>query len=67
MNNSVFRKTMENIQVHRHTKIVTANRRGTCLVSEPNYHTKKSAGNGNEQIVNGLSILDISKIVMYEY
>ena len=39
MNNSVFGKTMENIRKHRGTKLVTTDKKGSKLVSEPNYHT----------------------------
>ena len=41
MNNSVFRKTMENVRWHRDIKLVTTDKRRNQLVSEPNYHTKK--------------------------
>ena len=40
MNNPVFGKTMENVRKHRDIKLVTADKRTNCLVSEPNYHTK---------------------------
>ena len=39
MNNSVFRKTMENIRNHRNIKLVTTDKKRSKLVSEPNYHT----------------------------
>ena len=41
MNNSVFRKTMENVRKHRDIKLVTADRRRNQLASEPNYYTRK--------------------------
>ena len=41
MNNSVFRKTMENVRKHREIKSVTTNKRRRKLVSEPYYHTTK--------------------------
>ena len=40
-NNSVFGKTMENARNHRDIKLVTTNKKGNILVSEPNYHTTK--------------------------
>ena len=39
MNNSVFRKTMENIRKHSHIKLVTTDKKRSKLVSKPNYHT----------------------------
>ena len=39
MNNSVFRKTMENIRNHRDINLVTTDKKRSKLVSEPNYHT----------------------------
>ena len=41
MNNDVFGKTMENVREHRDIKLVTTDKRGNQLVSEPNYHTTK--------------------------
>ena len=38
MNNSVFRKTMENVRNHRDIKLVTSDKRRKRLASEPNYH-----------------------------
>ena len=80
MNNSVFGKTMENIRKHRDIKLVTTNKKRSKLVSEPNYHTinyisedlsiiemNKTRVKMNKPIYLGLSILDISKILMYEF
>ena len=79
MNNSVFGKTMENIRKHRDIKLVTTDKKGSKLVSEPNYHTinlisedlsiidiKKAKVKMNKPIYLGLSILEISKMLMYE-
>ena len=41
MNNSVFRKAMENVRKHRDTKLVTTDVKRNKLVSEPNYHGTK--------------------------
>ena len=80
MNNSVFGKTMENIRKHRDIKLVTTDKRRIKLVSEPNYHTinlifedlsiiemKKTKVKMNKPIYLGLSILEISKTLMYEF
>ena len=81
MNNAVFRKTMENVRKHSDIKLVTTERRRNYLVLEPNYHTtnfftenllaikmKKEAEifmNKHAQL--GLLILELSKILMYEF
>ena len=80
MNNSVFGKTMENIRKHRDIKLVTTDKKRTKLVSEPNCHTinlisedlsiiemKKTKVKMNKPIYLGLSILEISKTLMYEF
>ena len=80
MNNSVFGKTMENIRKHRDIKLVTTDRKRSKLVSEANYYTinlisedlsiiemKKTKVKMNKPIYLGLSILEISKILMYEF
>ena len=80
MNNAVFGKTMENIRKHRNIKLVTTDKIRSKLVSEPNYHTinlifedlsiiemKKTKIKMNKPIYLGLSILEISKILMYEF
>ena len=77
MNNSVFGKTMENIRKYRDIKLVTTDKKRSKLVSEPNYHTisedlsiiemKKTKAKVNKPIYLGLSILEISKTLMYEF
>ena len=79
MNNSVFEKTMKNIRKHD-IKLVTLDKKRSKLVSEPNYHTinlisedlsiiemKKTKVKMNKPIYLSLSILEISKILMYEF
>ena len=41
MNNSVFRKTMENVKNYRDIKLVTTEEKRIKLLSEPNYHMTK--------------------------
>ena len=79
MNNLVFGKTMENVRKHGDIKLVTTEKR-SHLLSKPNYHTAKWFSENllkvkmnkikiemNKLVYLGLSIQDISKIVMYEY
>ena len=80
MNNDVFGKIMENVKKHRDIKLVTTDKRRNLLVSEPNYHAtkwfsenllaiemRKTEVKMNKPVYLSLSILDISKIVMYEF
>ena len=80
MNNAVFGKTLENVRRHRDIKLVTTDKRRNRLASEPNYHTakcfsenlmaiemKKTKVKMNKPIYLGMSILDISKTLMYEF
>ena len=79
MNNAVFGETMENVRKHRDIKLVTTERRRNYLVSEPNYHTirfftenllvkmRKTQILINKPVYLGLSILDLSKTVRYDY
>ena len=70
-------KTMENVRKYRDSKCVTTERRRNFLVSEPNYYTTKSFTENilviemkkNQILMDnlGLSILDLSKTVMYEF
>ena len=79
MNNSVFGKTMENVRKHRDIKFITTDKRRNQLVSEPNYHAtkwfsenllaiemKKIKVEINKPVYLALSILEISKTLMYE-
>ena len=80
MNNSVFGKTMENVRNDRDIKLVTSDKRRKWLVSEPNFHShkrfsehlmaiemKKIGVKIAKPLYLGMSILDISKILMYEF
>ena len=71
---------MENVRKDRYIKLVTTDKRRNQLVSEPNYHTKKWFSGTliviemkktkikmNKPINLGFSILDLSKIVMFEF
>ena len=75
--NTVFGKTMENLRKHRDKR---TDKRRNQLASEPNYHTtkyfsenlmaiemKKTKVKMNKPIYLGMSILDISKTLMYEF
>ena len=80
MNNFIFGKTMENVRNHRYIKLVTSEKRRKQLVSEPNYHSckkfsdhlmaiemKKTRIKMNKPLYLGMSILDISKTLMYKF
>ena len=80
MNNAVFGKTVENVRKHRDIKLVKTDKKRNKLVSKPNFHTMKLIDNNlaiiemrkvkvkmNKPIYLGLSVLDISKITMYEF
>ena len=80
MINSVFGKTMENLRKHRDVKLVTTDEKRSKLMSEPNNHTRKQFSENllavemkktkvkmNKPVYLGMSILDISKMVMYKF
>ena len=80
MNNAVFGKIMKNVRKHRDIKLVTTDKKRRKLVSEPNYHTinlisenlsimemRRKKVKMNKPIYLGLSILEISKLLMYEF
>ena len=80
MNNVVFGKTMENVRKYRDIKLVTTDKKRSKLVSEPNYHTinlisenlsiietRRKKVKMNKPIYLGLSILEVSKLLMYEF
>ena len=65
MNNAVFGETVENMRKNRDLKLVTTEKRRNYLVSESNYYTTKFIT--EKLFYLGLSILDLSKTVMYEF
>ena len=80
INNAVLGKTMEDVRKQRDIKLVSTERKRNCLVSEPNYHTtkffteyllaiemKKMQILMNKPAYSGLSILELGKILMYEF
>ena len=83
MNSSVFGKTMKNVRKHRDIKLATVDEKRNKLVSEPDYHTTKRFSEDllaiemkkktktkvkmNKLIYLGMSILDISKTIMYKF
>ena len=80
MNNSIFRKTMENIRKHRNIKLVTNKDKYLRTVMKPNFKSGVLFGEnlmgcemGHTKVVMkkpiylGQTILDLSKIVMYAF
>ena len=80
MNNLTFGETMENVRIHGDIKLVTTEKRRNYLVSEPNYHTTKRFTENlsatemketkilmNKSVYLGLSILSLSKTVIYHF
>ena len=80
MNNLVFRKTMENIRIHRNIKSITNREAYLKVVMKPNLKFGSLFGSNlmgckmgkikvvmNKPVYLGQAILDLSKIVMYEF
>ena len=80
MNNSVFGKTMKNIRKHRNIKLVTTEEKYLRTVMKPNFKSGVLFGENlmgcemgkikvvmNKPVYLGQAILDLSKIVMYEF
>ena len=80
MNNSVFGKTMENIRNRVNIKLVTDRKKAEKLAAKPNFkhcnsfcedlvaiHMKKKELTFNKPVYLGMSILDLSKIIMYDF
>ena len=79
MNNAIFGKTMENVRKRRDIRLVTTERRD-YLVPEPKYHNtkfftdillaivmKKTEILINKPVYLGLSMLELSKILLHEF
>ena len=80
MNNSVFRKTMENIRNRKDIKLITSEKKALKLIAKPNFkhrtiftknlvavHMGKTNLVFDKPIYVGMSILDISKTLMYDF
>ena len=80
MNNSVFGKTIENIRKHRNIKLVTTEEKYLHMVMKPNFKSGVLFGENlmgcemgkikvvmNKPVYLDQVILDLSKIVMYEF
>ena len=67
MNNAVFAKTMENIRKHRDIKLVTTDKKINKSEDLSTIEMNKTKVKMNKPIYLGLSILDISNILMYDY
>ena len=80
MNNSVFGKMMENIRKHRNIKLVTTEEKYLRTVMKPNFKSGVLFGEDlmgcemgkikvvmNKPVYLGQAMLDLSKIVMYEF
>ena len=80
MNNSVFGKTMENIRNRVNVKLVDSGEQLKKLASKPNYnsckifnenlvsvHMKKTSLTMNKPVYLGMSILELSKIIMFDF
>ena len=80
MKKAVFGKTMQNVRKHRDIKLVITQIRRNYMVSEPNFHATKFFTENllaiemqkteilmNIPVYLGFSILELSKILMYEF
>ena len=81
MNNSVFGKTMENIRNRVVVKLVNTKEKLKKLVAKPNFkgppkifnenlisvHMKKTSLTMNKPVYLGMCILDLSKVIMFDF
>ena len=80
MNNSVFGKTLENIRNRVDIRLVSSNKVAQKLAAQPNYdrwmifdenliavHMRKTKLYFNTPVYFDMSILDLSKSLMYDF
>ena len=80
MNNSVFGKTLENIRNRIDIRLITSDKVTQKLATIPNYdrctifdenliavHMKKTKLYFNKPVYLGMSIVDLSKSLMYDF
>ena len=80
MNNTVFGKTMENIRKHRNINLITSRELYLKTIMKPNFKSVVLFGENlmgcemgkikvkmNKPVYLGQAILDLSKIIMYEF
>ena len=80
MNNAVFGKTMENVRKRVDIRLVTSEKKMIKISSKPTFESSKIFGENlvavrrskevlfmNKPIYVGMSILDISKCLMYDF
>ena len=80
MNNSVFGKTLENIRNRVDIRFITWHKVAKKLAAKPNYdrctifdenliavHIKKTKLDFNKSVYLGMSILDLSKSLIYDF
>jgi hypothetical protein len=80
MNNAVFGKTMENVRERVNIELVTNKKRAEKIISHPTYKSHsiidedlvafsrtKEIVKLNKPIYCGLAVLDLSKLVMYDF
>ena len=80
MNNTVFGKTLENIRNRIDIRLISTDKVAQKLAAKPNYdcctifdenlvavHMKKTNFYFNKPVYLGMSILDLSKSLMYDF
>ena len=68
MNNSIFGKTMGNVRKHRDIKLITREKKEELSgVRTKFFHGKKTEILLNKPVYLGLSIIELSKLLMYEF